>query len=367
MTQALQHHIAGSTCPGFAEAAMAPFPSVPEAAILPLDHGPPHLPDDDPAIVVRRTRSTDIDAHTAQLQDWDLHYDQLDCGAFEGCFTDIRWPGMQLFVETTTRRLRQRGQLLPDSFGIGTMLEGDATLGINGIRAGVGTLLTCDSTELDICTPANCSVAGVIVESETLHQAAESMPELAPLLHRDTLLAMAPPAALFDSWRALLLDGVQMALERPWLLHDPAIQEQLRGDLLVHLLEAMAGAQRDDQVFPAGARKRIVDRACELMLAQPDEPLSLFEVCSRVGASPRKLGYCFQDVLGLSPARYIKTMRLNAVRRDLARGETPDLSVYDAAARRGFWHFGHFSADYKKHFSELPSQTLSRARLKRAA
>lgn len=316
----------------------------------------------DPAVVVRRTRTSDIDAHTAQLRDWKLHYDQLDCGSFAGSFTDIRWPGMQLFVEKTTRRLRQRGHLLPDSFGIGTMLSGDGALCINGIRAGVGTLLTCDSTELDLCTPPNCTVAGLVVDARTLHRAAESMPGLAPMLRPDMLLGMTPPQTALAPWRTLLLDSVRLAIERPWLLHDPDVQQRLRSNLLIHLLEAMAAAQRAEQIHVAGARKRIVDRACELMLSRPDEPLSLFEVCSRVGASPRKLGYCFQDVLGLSPARYIKAMRLNDVRRELARGDDPQLSVYDAAARRGFWHFGHFSADYKKQFSELPSQTLGRAR-----
>ena len=318
----------------------------------------------DPAIVVRRTRTTDIDAHPGQLQDWDLHYDQLDCGSFEGSFTDIRWPGMQIFVETTTRRLRQRGHLLPDSFGIGTMLSGEGALCINGIRAGVGTLLTCDTTELDLCTPPNCTVAGLVVDAHTLHEAAESMPDLAPMLRPDMLLGMTPPETALAPWRALLLDTVRLATERPWLLHDPDVQQRLRSNLLIHLLEAMAGAQRSDQIHCAGARKRIVDRACELMLSRPDEPPTLFEVCNRVGASPRKLGYCFQDVLGLSPARYIKAMRLNAARRELARGDNPQLSVYDAAVRWGFWHFGHFSTDYKKQFSELPSQTLDRARLR---
>ena len=55
------------------------------------------------------------------------------------------------------------------------------------------------------------------------------------------------------------------------------------------------------------------------MIGEPDEPPSLFEVCKRVGASPRKLGYCFQDVLGVSPARYVKTIRLNSARRELSR------------------------------------------------
>ncbi len=313
-------------------------------------------------IVVRRTRSTDIDAHTGQLQDWALHYDQLDCGGFEGRFTDIRWPGMQLFVETTTRRVRQRGRLRPAASGMATMLEGQGPMCVNGVRSGPGTLLGCDDAELDVCTPAQCTLAGLVIDTPSLHEAAESMPELHPLLRPDMLLTMSPSESSLAPWRSLLLSSVRCAIERPWVLQDPDVRQRLRGDLLVHLMEAIADAQRDDRVHRADSRKRIVDRACELLLSRPDEPPSLFDVCSRVGASPRKLGYCFQEVLGLSPARYIKAMRLNAVRRELSRADDPGLSVYDVAARWGFWHFGHFSTDYKKQFSELPSQTLRRAR-----
>jgi AraC family ethanolamine operon transcriptional activator len=103
-----------------------------------------------------------------------------------------------------------------------------------------------------------------------------------------------------------------------------------------------------------------VDRARALMHGSGDRSLSLLEVCKAVGASPRKLGYCFQDVLGTSPMHYWRAMRLNRVRRDLKRGV--GTSVYDVAVQHGFWHFSQFSLDYKRHFSELPSETLRRAR-----
>jgi len=47
-------------------------------------------------------------------------------------------------------------------------------------------------------------------------------------------------------------------------------------------------------------------------LRQPGIPLlmELLALCRAVGASPRKLAYCFQDVLGMSPARYLRLMRL---------------------------------------------------------
>jgi AraC family transcriptional regulator, ethanolamine operon transcriptional activator len=59
------------------------------------------------------------------------------------------------------------------------------------------------------------------------------------------------------------------------------------------------------------ARKRMVDRACALVLGQPDQPMSTLALCRDLGASPRKLAYCFREVLGTSPARYLRAVRLS--------------------------------------------------------
>lgn len=110
------------------------------------------------------------------------------------------------------------------------------------------------------------------------------------------------------------------------------------------------------QLPTVAARKRLVDRACERMLAGADEPLSMLSVCREVGASRRKLNYCFQDVLGTSPVKNLRAERLNGVRRALRAGRAG--SVQEAAARWGFRHLGQFARDYQRQFGELPSATL---------
>jgi AraC family ethanolamine operon transcriptional activator len=317
---------------------------------------------DDPRALLRQTHAADIDEHVELLHGWDLRYDQLDCGRFEGRFTDIRWPGMQLFLEKTTRRLRQRGHLMNDSIGVGTMIAAPVQA---AAEAGAGSMIACHSTELDICTPP-CTLAGVVVDAPMLRAAFGDEGGLDALLRPGTMRSISPTEPSMRRWRELLLGAVTTLTARPALLEDAVLRARLQQDLLDSMIYALSTVSDEDRMGGIDQRKRVVDRACDMMLSSPDDPPSLAEVCHRIGASPRKLGYCFQDVLGISPARYVKAVRLGAVRRELARCTDPAASVYDVAARWGFWHFGHFSADYRRQFDELPSETLRRGRERHA-
>jgi len=155
------------------------------------------------------------------------------------------------------------------------------------------------------------------------------------------------------------LAALANAAANPALLRDPQAVMQLRDAILIEWIEAIPARVDTDDLASAEARKRVVDRACALMLACPEEPMSILQICDRIGASPRKLEYCFGQVLGISPAKYLRAARLNGVRRALRR--EPQAAVQDVAARWGFWHLGEFAAAYRRQFDELPSQTLRRA------
>ena len=86
----------------------------------------------------------------------------------------------------------------------------------------------------------------------------------------------------------------------------------------------------------------------------------MLDLCNSIGASRRKLQYCFQDALGINPVAYLRAVRLNAVRRELLAGR-PGASVQAVAACWGFWHLSRFSGEYRQLFGELPSQTLRRS------
>ena len=90
-----------------------------------------------------------------------------------------------------------------------------------------------------------------------------------------------------------------------------------------------------------------------------DEPLKVHEICASLGVSQRTLQYAFREQLDVTPKQYLQAVRLNGVRRDLRRSG-PTARIADTANHWGFWHMGQFAGDYRRHFGELPSETLSR-------
>jgi AraC family ethanolamine operon transcriptional activator len=238
-------------------------------------------------------------------------------------------------------------------------LKASAPAIFNGQRVEHHAIMVGRSDELDLCTPDDFALIAAVVDRQLLAPLWQRMYQkpLASWLESQLVVPARPAAA--EALRALHLDALARIGAADSPLRDEAALLQLRDAILIEWIEALPEAVSVTELPSAAARKRIVDRACALMLAAPDEPLSMLEVCRRVGASRRKLNYCFQDVLGTSPVKYLRAVRLNGVRRELRAGGAP---VQDVAARWGFWHLGQFSLDYKRQFGELPSATLKAAR-----
>ncbi|MEO9263567.1 MAG: helix-turn-helix domain-containing protein, partial [Candidatus Baltobacteraceae bacterium] len=99
-------------------------------------------------------------------------------------------------------------------------------------------------------------------------------------------------------------------------------------------------------------RDDLVRRVEEYMWATVEEPPRLGEICAAMNCRARTLINAFEATFGLSPMKYFKVLRLNAVSRQIM--QTPQRRIFDAAADSGFWHMGHFGADYKAMFGETP-------------
>jgi AraC-like DNA-binding protein len=109
------------------------------------------------------------------------------------------------------------------------------------------------------------------------------------------------------------------------------------------------------------SRQRLLDRAWATVEDEEDVT-TVTRLCARLGVPIRTLDDAFRAGMGLSPKRFILAVRLNQVRRLLGRPDART-TVTDAATTQSFFHFGHFSGQYRDLFGETPSQTLRHARI----
>lgn len=114
---------------------------------------------------------------------------------------------------------------------------------------------------------------------------------------------------------------------------------------------------------PAASYKQMVRKVRDMVQDGTRVAPSVEELCGVLHVSPRTLQYAFQKSLGVSAAAYVRSLRLDRVRRTLLEADPANLRVGDVAVRWGFWHASQFSRLYARQFGELPSETLAVRRL----
>lgn len=84
-----------------------------------------------------------------------------------------------------------------------------------------------------------------------------------------------------------------------------------------------------------------------------DPALNLDTLCRRIGLSRASLYRKLMSATGLSPARYIQSVRLNLAARMLRETQ---MSVSEIATASGFNSLIHFSASFRKQYGVPPSR-----------
>jgi AraC family transcriptional regulator, ethanolamine operon transcriptional activator len=315
-----------------------------------------------PAVDIHCCRS--IDEQARLLESWNQTYCQISRGAFDGSVSSVHAGAVRILVERMNRTVYQRGcvDVSRVAVGIPFQLEGHALLcgqvsHLDGLHVFSGPggfeFLSPDKhvvVNLEIA-PLELSDPLLRLAMDNIQQALGSQPGV---LNADPTRLQA-----FRSTLAALLDTVTST---PSTLADASVCASFERSVVVGLSDLLLDAgDTDTRTGPAPIPLRnwkLVGAVRELVEASADCPLSVADLCLRLGVSRRTVQYAFDEVLGTNPASYLRAVRLDRVRKDLLQAG----SVTDAATRWGFWHFGHFSNDYREQFGELPSETLRRLR-----
>lgn len=135
--------------------------------------------------------------------------------------------------------------------------------------------------------------------------------------------------------------------------------KSLSSDLLKTVASALlSGEIKGSPIVPPTTFDRRLVRAIEKIRQEPGWDFDLQALASHAGVSERNLYYLMKRQTGMTPYRYFQRCRLLRVRQRLVdcQCSVPHISWY--AADEGFSHLGRFSALYREHFGELPSETV---------
>ncbi|MEB3340864.1 helix-turn-helix domain-containing protein [Okeania sp.] len=151
-----------------------------------------------------------------------------------------------------------------------------------------------------------------------------------------------------------------LAIHEPHWLQRPDVETLVTNDF-VPLLISKIPIKLNSKVFLKPSRRaKLIAQAEKKMLAHLEQPLTLKQLAENLESSSSALSYGFQDLFGMSPIRYLKVRRLNAVRQHLKASDPESCVIVTTASQFGFYNASHFAKDYKAMFGELPSETLGK-------
>ncbi|WP_110673908.1 helix-turn-helix domain-containing protein [Salinicola sp. RZ23] len=301
----------------------------------------------------------DSQQHAAAISGWQQVYDQLGAGRLRSELLLVSGEHFQLFHEALDKRVVQYGQAPRQRFCVSFSTAKMPV--IQGCKVSANSILMLrDGEEFMLHAPEGMAFLSLSVDIERFSRLAELELGSAQFARLAGLPGLEVPQGLLKSIKRDIFRHVAGLGQRGADtdgLHEKRIEEALMTLLLDLLLQASGERRRHELAVSS----YIVRRSQELMLADPERPLSVLDLCEQLHVSRRTLQNSFQRVVGMRPVAFLRSIRLNAVRRRLMSAPAEDLTVGDVAHDLGFRHLSHFSASYHELFGEYPSETLQRA------
>ena len=284
---------------------------------------------------------------------WTIEYRQLEKSHSSACFLMAEHHGILLSGEFFGTPVHIIGEAAHGAFTfVVPITSGNACRAQRHTFGDEDLLLFPSGAEVDMVTSRAAGDLALTVADTDL---------------RDAAAALFPGACLFAELDGQIHPGSADGLSAVGTGITEALSNQRTdpeslSELLARCIALVAdsGGATDEKLVRNDAKGQVVARALDFIESRLARPIRLEALCHHARVGIRVLQRVFRERLGVSPTQYIKARRLNAARRLLATGVSPETSVSEIARRCGYAHLGRFSVDYRSHFGESPRQTLRR-------
>ena len=322
----------------------------------------PSLNETATSLALHQATFDDFDQLAQVVQGWDFEWQQLDRGRLEAKLEQIQSSSALLTRVAFSRQFHQCGGQPPGMLTFGFPGEGISEVKWCGRPSTQRSLHTFNSANgYEAVSQVGFRGSTLSFSEDLLGQLAESLgiPGAEDLLARTNPSFDCNPILLTPLRRRLRALFATAAAD-PSVVSSLEFLDEIETEIPTLMLTAMAEGHRSALRLSSSVRHKAARDALAVVRDRPEDPVTVQEICTEVGVSERTLQHAFREQFGVTPKRYLQSIRLNGVRRNLRDAE-PSVKIADVANEWGFWHLGQFAADYRRQFDELPSETLSRA------
>lgn len=305
----------------------------------------------------------DIDQQAECLTGYDQKYQQLSSGRFVGQFrTAIVDSKLGFYFEKVNQIIHQSGAVPQDHYSIILIMNDDGGCKLNGQTFSVGNFwCACPGSTFDAITVPGNQFAVIDLDKEFFEKILiRYYPKYKYYSTKhefDILVSNPANAHCLRQAAGKIFSILGASLHRT---PHKVITKRLRmamAEMIAETLYDSLHSLPKDGIPSRFKRYQIAKCACDYINDRRGIDVTISDLCRLTNASRRTIEYSFQDCIGQSPIAYLRSIKLNEIRRALLSPENAHLSIGDIAAQWGVWHLSRFAQYYRKQFDELPSKT----------
>jgi len=310
-----------------------------------------------PAGWILRETPSSPDEMEEMAKFWNLKVTQLGKKRYHSDLVAFHTARMQVSRVRHKNNSRIDGEIPADTVILAVPVTRGRPMQFHGTQVGPRDLIFQDRANgIDISYAGEMDILSIAISQSAFRRRLSQLWQMnaSPLLSRTLRFSTPLRASLVTLF---LCETVRQTTTGDALFPAPGHSLALENTILDTVLCAL-----EEPTPPEGeiARRWIARRAAAIIHDRCREEIGIPELCEVVGASRRTLHLGFLDVYGTSPMKYLLSIRLAGVRRDLRRTRNRETGVTEIATAWGFGHLGRFSASYRQYFGTLPSEDAGR-------
>lgn len=316
----------------------------------------------DSLVTLRQTPFSDFEALRDAAQDAPSEIVQLEPGPIAGNLMHLAVGTVGISTGKFSRAIRGRGILSQRRWALGFFHNPGVVFQHFELRRGDSYLVAPGQEHFAVCSSAN-GYTQVFIEPPELFAYLESQQPGAAetaVLQRQSAFALAldpDTAAAKVKQMSMLVDVLAT--------HGPRLSAGTADFYRRNILDLKTASLRKAVNYrgaPVRSAADLVRKVDRFLADAGPRPVHVGELCAVFDVPRRTLHRAFDDVLGMPPIAFLRRKRLSDVHAALLLTTGgPDVLIKDIAIEHGFVELGRFAAEYRRMFSELPSQTLARS------